>query len=281
MIDKNNLHELDTSELFVFDNEEETEKSNIQQYRDILKALSLKEDDKYTYLILGIENQTYIDYAMPVRVAIYDALRYHSQLREIKAKNREANNYASGDEFLSAFKKDDRLKPVITIVIYFGAKEYDGPKGLRAMYGNINKELLPYTLDYQLNIIEPSLIKDEDITNKFKSDLKDVLLFVKYSADKNKIYNLVHERPSFSDMDNTTVSLINEITNINIKINKEGKRMNMCKAMEDLLNDSRDEGGMKKLYELVTEGIITISQAATNAKISEEEFKMQMKNAGF
>ena len=46
----------------------------VQRYRDLLKFAVIKQDERTSYVLLGIENQTDVHYAMPVRNAIYDAL---------------------------------------------------------------------------------------------------------------------------------------------------------------------------------------------------------------
>ena len=62
----------------------------------------------------------------------------------------------------------------------------------------------------------------------------------------------------------------------------------MCKALEDMLSDAKEEGmkqgmeqGMeqgriKMLVELVKKGRLTIQQAAEEAEMTEEEFKVKM-----
>ena len=88
--------------------------------------------------------------------------------------------------------------------------------------------------------------------------------------------------------------MLNEITHVNINIdNNRKERINMCIAIDEMMKDSRLEGkeegieegieigGIKKLFELVNENIITISQAAANAKLSEEQFNIEMVKAGY
>lgn len=62
----------------------------------------------------------------------------------------------SDDEFLSGFRKDDRLLPVVTVVIYFGAEEWDGPLSLHEMYSDCSEEILRYIMDYRVNLITPN-----------------------------------------------------------------------------------------------------------------------------
>ena len=51
-----------------------------QKSRDVLKFLTAKADDNAAYCILGIENQTDVHYAMPVRNMLYDSMQYSIQV---------------------------------------------------------------------------------------------------------------------------------------------------------------------------------------------------------
>ena len=45
----------------------------------MLKMVTAMEDDRAAYLLLGIENQSDIHYAMPIRNMLYDAIQYVNQ----------------------------------------------------------------------------------------------------------------------------------------------------------------------------------------------------------
>ncbi len=111
------LMEQDISELSVHYRGDETE-TVVQKYRDVLKLAVLMEDGETAYLMLGLEVQDQVHYAMPVRNMLYDALRYSRQVEERTVFHRrmgDRNGRRSG-EFLSGFYKDDRLIPVIMLV---------------------------------------------------------------------------------------------------------------------------------------------------------------------
>ena len=66
VVDPEFLHELDTTEIgipFTLDGKSTREET-------------VMRDARASYILLGIENQTDIHYAMPVRNIIYDALQY-------------------------------------------------------------------------------------------------------------------------------------------------------------------------------------------------------------
>lgn len=59
----------------LFSNDSVKNETEVQQkYRDVLKRAVIMQNKETTYLLLGIENQTDIHYAMPVRNMIYDSL---------------------------------------------------------------------------------------------------------------------------------------------------------------------------------------------------------------
>ena len=72
------------------------------------------------YVILGLENQSKIHYAMPLRHKIGDAFSYLKEYKELEAKNKKYKNYKTKHEFLSKFQKTDPLHPIVTICIYYG-----------------------------------------------------------------------------------------------------------------------------------------------------------------
>ena len=141
VIDPGLLEEMDTRELAVPYGGEEGVGQPVQRTRDILKVLTAKTDQHMAYLLLGIENQSHIHYAMPVRSLLYDALQYTKQVEEAAASHRKSGDYkgAGEDDFLSGFMKDDRLLPVVTLVIYFGKECWDGPLSLHERFRRLGR----------------------------------------------------------------------------------------------------------------------------------------------
>ena len=188
--------------------------------------------------------------------------------------------YLSKDEYLSGFGKGDKLLPVITLVVYFGAKAWDGPKSLHEMLAVKDTKALAYIADYKLNLLEPATMSDEEIA-KLKSDLKDVFFFIKYSGDKEKLKQLIEKSEDFRSLRRNKAEMIRTITDAGIDIPEGEERVNMCLAIEQMRKESEEKGGLKKLFELVKEGFLTVAQAAVSAKLSEEQFQAEMTKAGY
>ena len=124
IIKSEDLTEADTdiSSLIKFNGHAET----LGKVFDVVK----KSANGVDYVILGLENQSKIHYAMPLRHMIGDAFSYLKEYKELEAKNKKYKNYKTKHEFLSKFQKTDRLHPIVTICIYYGEDEWDGPRSL-------------------------------------------------------------------------------------------------------------------------------------------------------
>lgn len=80
----------------------------VQKLRDILMLWTAAKDDEAVYVILGIENQDKVHYAMAVKNMLYDALQYAKQVEEAKRSYRDRLKAKlvklNSEEFLSGFK---------------------------------------------------------------------------------------------------------------------------------------------------------------------------------
>ena len=217
-----------------------------QKYRDILKMWTVMTNENATFMLLGIENQTNVHYAMPIRNMLYDALNYSSQVEKVGRGHRKRKD-TKEDEFLSGFKKQDKVKPVFTLVIYWGTKDWDGPKSLYEMMdinADMKDTIQKYVNDYKLHIIVPNEI---DNFEQFSTELGFCFRYIQSSTNKVKLKELLEEfEEVYSSFDKVSGNLIQVVTNT--KLPKEAEMedsVNMCKAIEDMLADARMEGAEK------------------------------------
>ena len=213
-------------------------KKPIQKIRDVLKLYTAMTDNKVCYLILGIEIQAATHYAMPVRNMLYDAIGYAQQVSDLVAKHKADGIKLTGGEYLTGLRKEDRLMPIITLVISLSTEDWGGPLSLHEMLAVDNKEILAYVQDYKLNLLSPAKIAEEDF-GKFRTELGTVMQFVKHRNDKDVSWMAGNKR--FEQMDWDTASLIKTITGANIQIEK-GESVNMWAAWENGINQARNDG---------------------------------------
>ena len=217
----------------------------IERFRDIYKYVDARTDGKAVYLMLGLEVQDKVHYAMPVRTMLYDAMEYASQVQKnaklIKKSGREkAERKVDSGEFLSGFGKDDRLIPVITLVLYLNPDTWDGPRSLSDMYAPYDDAIEPYINDYKINLISPAELNHEDFA-KFHTDLGKVLEFIKCSDDKGKMKKFKEENADFA-FSADAVLFLNETTHTKLTLNEDKEEVVMCKALDDMCADAREEG---------------------------------------
>ena len=181
-------------------------------------------------------------------------------------------------EFLSGFLKTDKLIPVITLVVYFGVEKWDGPISLHEMLDTNNDVVLKYIQDYRINLIEPSGIKEEEL-ELFTSDLKEVLTFIKFSKDSEKIKEHYMDRGKVM-IDNDAIRVIETVTNIKVPKKKGRKKTDMCEAINKLIEE--EVSAIKKIaQERTAEEVNKIKEEAAKEieKILEESNKIREENA--
>lgn len=229
-----NLRELDNSEIALpYGND--TSVVPEQKYRDVLKLLMT--DGEKAYCILGIEDQTDIHYAMPVKNGLYDFLQLSHQVSETAKAHRSNKDKASSAEYLSGFHKTDKLLPVLTLVIYWGADAWDGPLSLKEMYSLTDEEFMKYLPDYKVNLIAPNQMSEEEI-GEFHTALKEIMLFIKYSNDKQKLEEITNKDEKFKHLECDAVDVLNIVTNSNMKYDSKKEAVDVCVAMKEI----REEG---------------------------------------
>jgi hypothetical protein len=262
------LKELDPNQNLIL------EDFKIEKHRDVFNQVTLMEGDDEKYLLFGIENQSYIDYGMIVRCMTYDLLSYNNQIEELRKKNKN-DKINNGRDYLSGIKKDQKLKPVITLVIYFGPDEWDGPRYFHDML-DMNDVVKPLIPNYKLKLISPYDLTNSEL-NKFNTELYNVLKYIKISKslDKNNLYKMINEDNWVLETD--TIKLINEITNSNLKISDvKGGKQNMCELLKVALEDAEKQGIEKATKDNIIslyENGVSLELLAKSFKMSEEEIK--------
>lgn len=242
IIQPDRLAELDTTEIAVPYGADRVSVPE-QRYRDVSKMLMAMTDGKVAYCILAVENEAKIHYAVPVKNGLYDFLQLAHQVSKASASHKKSKSEEkpSRNEFLSGFYKSDRLLPVLTVVVYFGADEWDGPLSLREMYADCDETVLQYVADYRINLITPRGLSDKEI-DEFQTNLREIMRYIKYSNDKKKLDNILKIEQRFRSVERSAVEIINAATNSKVKIDEGKESVDMCLAIQEMREESRIEG---------------------------------------
>lgn len=243
----------------------------VQKFRDVQKLYATMTDGKMEYVLYGTENQAEIHYAMAVKNNLYDALEYAGQVEEAakshrkemkrkkqgKAATEEDRKMPNTGEFLSGFWSGDRLIPSITVTIFFGSEKWDGPLSLFDMMEVSDPDVLACMDNYHVRLIAPAQMSDNEIM-KFQSSLREVMLFIKYTKDKENLSRvLVANEERFREVERRAADVIEVITNSGIKYEKDDEVVNVCQAIQEMRKESESNGRLmqaqesaKNLYEM-------------------------------
>lgn len=286
VINPSELKEMDTSEVMYAYGSGASGKGtgiSLQKYRDVLKCMTIMSGSEASYVLLGVENQTDIHYAMPVRNMVYDALQYADQESKVSAVHRRdrGTETMSSAKFLSGFTKADKLQPVITLVVHFGADPWDGPMSLYEMFSVQNDTIRKYAQDYRLHLLDPGRIPQKDF-KKFASSLREVLNYIKYSKDEKGLARLLEEDERLKALEAGAARVIETITHTDFAIDEKTEVVNVCQAVEDMMKTREQkgwqQGSLNTLIRLVRKGLLSVADAASEAGLSCEAFEQQMKS---
>ena len=214
----------------------------------VIRDVMCEVDIGVRVVLISLEAQSDIHYAMPVRVMDADAAAYRRQWRKKSQKHRKKKDL-QGAEFLSGFAKEDKLIPTLTLVLYFGSEPWDGPRRLKDMMdlSGIPDDLKNRIADYPMELLEVRKFSNPE---KFQTDIQYVFGFLKYAEDKQRLAEYVEENQDvFSELDEQAFDMIScmsrseELKTIKIKYQEEkGGHVNMCQAITEMIADGEKRG---------------------------------------
>lgn len=241
----------------------DTEESSILEHKDYAESIGAARDNvkirkkstiyNVELVILGMEGQERIHYAMPMRVMGYDYGTYKKQYDDNAKKYKNANGM-SRDEYMSKMKKMDKFIPVITIVVYYGENPWDGALSLHEML-NIPKEVEPFVNDYKMHLIEArkNNLKLHNINNIDLFNLLEILLNKdeKLKETKEKAIQYASEH----DVDKSVIMTVAGAANCKMDYDMiAGKgSVDMCTVFEETRFEGRLEGKLEGRAEEIIE----------------------------
>lgn len=132
-------------------------------------------------------------------------------------------------------------------------------------------EILSMVPDYRINLFSPAEIKDEEL-DKLQSNLKEVMLFIKYSKDKRKLQELTSQTPGFRSLELKAARVIDSITGINLRFTETEGSVNMCQAVQEMYDDARAEGHLAGRTEgLQDHALLTAQRMLEDSRFSPED----------
>ena len=204
------------------------------------------------------------------------------QIKEsIHSSEDKAKNSA---EFLSGFKKEDRIEPIITLVLYYGLKEWDGSTDLYGMmevndYLKDSSIFREYVPNYKINLID---VEHMDNLEKLHTDLQMVFGVLQYRSNTEKLKEYINEyKEYFSAMPKDDYLALREFLQSKTILKKSLKGVkkedgkvcvDVCKAIDGIYNNGFN-AGVAKNEEKVRKSEEKVRKYAEKARKSEEKVR--------
>ena len=132
--------------------------------------------------------------------------------------------------------------PSITVTILFSPKPWNGPLSLFDMMEVSDPAVQACMDNYHVRLIAPAQMADEEIM-KFQSSLREVMLFIKYSENKDELSQMLeNNKKRFGELERRAAEVIKAVTNSGMKYKKSEEVVDMCKAIQDMQIEARKEG---------------------------------------
>ena len=222
---------------------------SMEKLLDKLYKVKLSDDNTTTFCLIGLENQSKYDAHMLIRAGITSLLLYDWKL-----------------------SLKEELKHVFIVVLNMSDEEWQGPASLEDYFSKEGLSLLgPLMVSVRMLVIDPHGMGEEEMDG-LKTDLDLVLKVIKYKSDKDAFCGYISSEERFKKLDEVTAKLVAELINVDM----DGEDGNVCKAIEDLINDSKEEGRIEgevnAIYKLRRDGILNLDVAADRLGLSLEEY---------
>ena len=229
-----------------------------RRYRD----LKMQSNQDGLSRIFALENQSVVDYTMPLRCMEYDFLEYQEQINNLKESYKMNKTPLQGSEKLCGIKKKDRILPVYTVCLYHGEEEWDGPRSLFDMIGvndkNGEKKIFS---DYPMRLY---CINEQQNFQVFHTEVRQFFQALFYRKDKAKLIELIENSAEYKNLSEETFEMIvkclgrSELWKIrenfrNHSDEKEG--YNMCQAIRELCEEERAIGREEGIESMILDNL--------------------------
>ncbi len=249
-------------------------RSGSVKIRDLIRKVAFGVN----FAIIGVENQESLDYSIPIRSMAYDVGTYEMQASKIRKELRKNRRDLSAGEYLYGFRKESKLHPTVTFILYTGEQEWDGPMSLHDMldFTDIPQHLQKIVADYKINLINIRELKD---TSVFQTDVKQVFDFIRCASDSKALKELVESDDYYKNMDEEAFDVAVQYTKAKELIEakeylEEDGGFDMCKGLTDLIAEGRAEGRTEARVSLIKKKLDKGQSIEQIAEALEESVEM-------
>lgn len=164
-------------------------------------------------------------------------------------------------------RKEDRLHPVITLTVYYGEKQWDGPYCLKDMIVEMPEEIAAIFSDYKMNLLE---VRNSDRYVFNNTDVQSVFEITRDIFAGH--FERIQEKYGNKELGSDLLTVIGQMAGSKelIRMSRNREVNNMCTALEKLKEEGKMEG-KKEVVLTMLQNDYPISEICKLLNISEEE----------
>lgn len=152
---------------------------------------------------------------------------------------------------LSGMKRSDKFAAVITVVVYYGEKPWDGAVTLHEML-NIPPEMEKYVNDYKMLLVEAGR-SDLALCNRDNADLFNLLkIILDRSMSRSEARKKAIQYSEEHGTDREVVMTVAGSANSRIDYEAFGKDGSMCTLFEEIARENETKGIEKGIIGMVS-----------------------------
>lgn len=238
-----NMERLPETSEIVYKDGEGREKST-EQTPDVVFCYHDEDSD----IVVTFQNQKEMSLLMPVREGLSAFLLYYRQVKERRSDSRREKRLKKGAEYLSGIRESDRFSPVISVVFYYGEKEWSGAKELHEMldFPAGIPGLKCFCPNYKINLIHSGNVNPND----FQTSLRQVFELLPHVKSKKEMMAYIKNNPGhFQNLDEEGCDMLETFLGFHILNDDTRKKYrtqkggyNVCTALKELERDSERRG---------------------------------------
>ena len=140
---------------------------------------------------------------------------------------------------MSKMRKEDRLHSVITLTVYYGEKQWDGPYCLKDMIVEMPEEIAAIFSDYKMNLLE---VRDSAKYVFNNADVQSVFEITRETFAGH--FDKIREKYGTKELGADLLTAIGQMTGSKelIRMSRNMEVNNMCTALEKLKEEGKLEG---------------------------------------
>ena len=209
-----------------------------ERIHDGVAAMQAKFGGKPALFVLGVEGQTKVSRAMPLR-----NLQYEDHSLTFMAERMAGSVRSKGvpGDWLSGWPKGAILPTPLSVTLYTGAGDWTGPRSLQEIQASIPPTLSRRVMDVPLNVLTFKDICKHD-PDSLLSDLGAVAAYIVYEKDSDKLEELIATKEIFHHMSRKGFDVVNTHRKLAITIPEDVEVIDMHYAEQVWAKRAKQSG---------------------------------------